>query len=151
MLFALYESASLRVCRRCPAGWRARPRMQGARAATRRAPESFPEHGELERKMNTYCHPPREELTPRGAFAGSLAYHQGGWTCAEYSVARKNGTIANAADDDVQAVEIARPWPDDVTAYAKMMDEASEQPVAFTKHGDRERSLQFLQVCVCFW
>ena len=62
----------------------------------------------------------------------------GGWTCAEYSVARKNGTIANAADADVQAVEIARPWPDDVTAYAKMMDEASEQPVAFTKRGDRE-------------
>ena len=38
----------------------------------------------------------------------------------------------------VQVVEAARAWPDDVTAYAAMMDEASVQPVAFTKRGDRE-------------
>ena len=35
-------------------------------------------------------------------------------------------------------MEIAREWPDDVAAYALMMDEASEKPVAFTRKGDRE-------------
>ena len=106
------------------------------------APESFPEHGELKREMNKYCHPPREEIHSEWGFCKSLAYHEGGWTCAEYSVARMNGTIANAADDDVKVVEAARPWPKDVTEYATMMDEGSEQqPVKFTKKGDRDAVL----------
>ena len=56
------------------------------------APESFPEHGELKRKMNTYCHPPREETHSAWGFCKSLAYHQGGWTCAEYLAGRNNDT-----------------------------------------------------------
>jgi hypothetical protein len=105
------------------------------------APESFPEHGELKLKTNTYCHPSRDEIHSAWGFCKSLAYHKGGWTCAEYSVARMNGTIANAADEAVKIVEKARPWPKDVTEYATMMDERSEQPVAFTKKGDRDAVL----------
>ena len=50
-----------------------------------------------------------------------------------------NGTIANSDDPAVKRVENARnPWPEDVDAYAALMDEEAAQPVAFTKKGDRE-------------
>eukprot|EP00415_Alexandrium_ostenfeldii_P001351 UN1351 len=114
-------------------------------------PASFPDHGELKLELNTYCYPPREEYNSTWGFCKSLKYHEGGWTCAEYSVARKNGTIANAADPEVQGVEMARKWPDDVTLYAEMMDEGNDKPVAFTKRGDRDAvRFNFFKYCYAF-
>ena len=80
-----------------------------------------------------------EKLTAWG-FAKSVPYTSGGWTCTEYSVARMNGTIANAHHADVRAVEAARAWPNDCAAFAEMMDEAKPEAelVAFTNKGDRE-------------
>ena len=49
-----------------------------------------------------------------------------------------NKTIANKDHPDVIKVEGARKWPDDVAAYAEMMELKSDDPVAFTKAGDRE-------------
>ncbi len=139
MRFALYESTRLYAFAGgvLPTG----ERVRGCRVLVLpnvEPPESFPEHGELVLRTNTFCHPPRRELESAWGFCKSLSYHEGGWTCAEYSVARKNGTIANADDPEVARVEAARAWPDDVTAYAEMMDEESDAPVAFTKRGDRE-------------
>ncbi len=38
----------------------------------------------------------------------------------------------------MRRVEAARSWPEDVDAYARLMDEDADEPVAFTKKGDRE-------------
>ena len=59
-------------------------------------------------------------------------------TCAEYSVARKNGTIVNSHHPAVRAIELARKWPDTLAEYADMMDENAELPVSFAKKGDRD-------------
>ena len=139
MRFALYESTRLYAFAggKLPNG-RLVPGCKVLVLPRIEVPESFPDCGEITTALNEFCHPPREEKLSAWGFCKSLKYHQGGWTCAEYSVARKNGTIANASHEDVREVEIAREWPDDVAAYALMMDEASEKPVAFTRKGDRE-------------
>ena len=51
-----------------------------------------------------------------------------------------NGTIANSDDTAVAELEDARKWPEDVDAYAALMDEDAPKAVrvAFTKKGDRE-------------
>eukprot|EP00408_Alexandrium_pacificum_P017865 CAMPEP_0171194482 /NCGR_PEP_ID=MMETSP0790-20130122/20912_1 /TAXON_ID=2925 /ORGANISM="Alexandrium catenella, Strain OF101" /LENGTH=540 /DNA_ID=CAMNT_0011659681 /DNA_START=25 /DNA_END=1647 /DNA_ORIENTATION=- len=101
-------------------------------------PHSFPDGGEIEREMNTFCQPPRAELNSRWGFAKSIPYESGGWTCAEYTIARQNGTIANAHHEDVRRVDGARAWPRDVRQFAEMMDEEGANPIFFTKKGDRE-------------
>ena len=67
-----------------------------------------------------------------------MPYHQGGWTCTEFAVARKNKTIANSHHEAVRKVMDARTWPDNVAQFAAMMDENAAEPVAFTKKGDRQ-------------
>ena len=102
-------------------------------------PESFPEPGAISWEENTFCQPPRREQKSAWGFSKSIAYENAGWPCAEYAVARMNGTIANSDDPAVKRVENARnPWPEDVDAYAALMDEEAAEPVAFTKKGDRE-------------
>ena len=69
------------------------------------------------------------------------AYEQSGWCCAEYSIARFCGRIANRDDEAVREVEQSRRhcdgWPTSVAEYKAMMDEDSEFPVFFTDKGDR--------------
>ena len=101
-------------------------------------PEAFPEPGSITWEENTVCQPPRREQKSAWGFSKSIAYENAGWPCAEYAVARMNGTIANSEDEAVVRVEGARPWPEDVDAYASLMDEEASKPVAFTKKGDRE-------------
>lgn len=101
-------------------------------------PEDFPEHGDICEKLNEHCEPARLEIHTDWGFCKSIPYHRGGWTCAEYCVARKNGTIANLDDPDVVAVESSRQWPTSVAQYIDMMDEDAQEPVVFTKKGDRE-------------
>ena len=103
------------------------------------APECFPEPGEITWEENTVCEPPRREQKSAWGFSKSIKYENGGWPCAEYAVSRMNKTIANIDDEPVRKVEAARkPWPEDVEAYARLMDEDAADPVAFTKKGDRE-------------
>merc|ERR1712083_783259 len=73
-----------------------------------------------------------------GGYCKSIPYEQGGWTCAEFAVAKASGTIANLDDPDVQFLLGARAWPTTVVEYAAMMDENGKLPVFFTKKGDRE-------------
>lgn len=96
--------------------------------------------GEVREAKNNFCSPPRVEKLTAWGFAKSVPYASGGWTCTEYSVARINGTIANAHHADVRAVEAARDWPDDCAAFAEMLAEAKPDAelVAFTSKGDRE-------------
>lgn len=101
-------------------------------------PVDFPEHGEICEKLNEHCEPARTETHTNWGFCKSIPYHRGGWTCAEYAVARKNGTIANIDDPDVIAVESSRKWPNTAAEYAEMMNEDGPDPVVFTKRGDRE-------------
>ena len=65
-------------------------------------------------------------------------YHErGGWCCAEFAVAKKNGCL-NLADTDVQALLTKRRWPSNVDEYAAMMenDDDGSPPVRFTNKGD---------------
>ena len=101
-------------------------------------PERFPEPGEITWEANTVCQPPRQEKRSAWGFSKSIAYEDAGWPCAEYAVSRMNRTIANGDDAPVKKVEAARTWPEDVEAYAELMDEEATKPVAFTKKGDRE-------------
>ena len=101
-------------------------------------PESFPEPGEITWEQNSVCQPPRREQKSAWGFSKSIAYVDAGWPCAEYAVSRMNRTIANSDDKAVVQVEGARTWPEDVDAYAALMDEEAAKPVAFTKKGDRE-------------
>merc|ERR1712110_1140282 len=102
------------------------------------SPESFPNTGEIKLASNNFCDPPREEQHCAWGFCKTISYSNGGWTCVEYSVARNNGTIANSYDPQVQEVEASRTWPESVYGFAQMMDPQSENPVAFTKKGDRD-------------
>ena len=103
-------------------------------------PEAFPEPGTITWEENKICSPPRPEKKSAWGFSKSIAYENSGWPCAEYAVARMNGTIANSDDTAVAELEDARKWPEDVDAYAALMDEDAPKAVrvAFTKKGDRE-------------
>lgn len=101
-------------------------------------PESFPEPGTITWEENTVCQPPRREQKSAWGFSKSVAYENAGWPCAEYAVSRMNRTVANSDDHAVVEVEAARTWPEDVDAYAVLMDDEAAKPVAFTKKGDRE-------------
>jgi len=100
--------------------------------------ETFPDHGGIREEENTFCDPPRWETLTDWGFCKSVPYENGGWTCAEFAVARRNGTIANQDDEVAQRIEKARAWPTTVHEYARMMDEGATNPVTFTKKGDRE-------------
>jgi len=102
------------------------------------APADFPACDEIKKELNEFCDPPREELKCAWGFCKTIPYENGGWTCVEYSVARRNGTIGNASDADVLTVEAARKWPNDVAEFDEMMNLDSATPVAFTKKGDRD-------------
>ena len=69
------------------------------------------------------------------------SYEQSGWCCAEYSIARYNGRIANPDDEAVREVEQSRNlcggWPTSVAEYKAMMSDDAEFPVYFTDKGDR--------------
>jgi len=106
--------------------------------ATIQKPDSFPVRGDMRELANEFCQPARMEWHTNWGFSKSVPYECGGWTCAEYSVARKNSTIINQNDKAVQHVESSRKWPTNVKEYAEMMDEGAPQPVRFTKRGDRE-------------
>jgi len=103
-------------------------------------PEDFPDCGTIQEQLNDFCNPPRRETHTDWGFCKSIPYERGGWTSAEYAVARKNGTIANSSDPDVIRVENSREWPASVAQYAKMMREdiPSSDQVVFTNKGDRE-------------
>jgi len=101
-------------------------------------PQTFPDHGEIVYKENRNCDPWRPELHTSWGFIKSIPYEQGGWTCAEYAVARKCGTIANGSDENVVKIEMARAWPSTVEEYAVMMDGKASSQVTFTKKGDRD-------------
>lgn len=103
-------------------------------------PKTFPEKGALEYRSNENCEPAREEWHSAWGYSKSkaLGYEHGGWTCAEYAVARASGTIANMHHERVQRIEAVRSWPANVSEYSEMMDENSDTPVIFTKRGDRE-------------
>ena len=63
-------------------------------------------------------------------------YELSGWCCAEYAIARFNGRIVNADDEEVRKIEHAREWPASIEAYQAMMDDTA-RPVRFTDKGDR--------------
>jgi len=126
--FALFECSRLYAFKECKVI--VMPQLE--------QPHLFPEHGEITIKTNTICDPPREELHTAWGFCKTIPYSQGGWTCAEYSVARKNGTIANGHHAAVKEIEASRSWPTSVTEYADMMDVKNATPVIFTRKGDRD-------------
>eukprot|EP00450_Noctiluca_scintillans_P038278 CAMPEP_0194480792 /NCGR_PEP_ID=MMETSP0253-20130528/3472_1 /TAXON_ID=2966 /ORGANISM="Noctiluca scintillans" /LENGTH=565 /DNA_ID=CAMNT_0039320221 /DNA_START=37 /DNA_END=1734 /DNA_ORIENTATION=+ len=112
--------------------------------------ERFPGSGEITWEENTVCQPSRREQCSSWGFSKSIAYEESGWPCAEYAVARMNGTIANGDDHIVRQVEQARRWPEDVEAYGKdLMSESAERPVTFTNKGDRE-AVRFNFYKYCF-
>jgi len=98
----------------------------------------FPDVGQVEWKLNENCTPPRMEQLSNWGFSKSVPYERGGWTCAEYSVARKSNTIANPKSRAVRRVENSQRWPETVKDYDTLMRENSHNPVIFTKRGDRE-------------
>lgn len=101
-------------------------------------PEGFPDVGKISKETNYFCEPARQEQRSRWGFSKSVSYHLGGWTCAEYAVARKCGTIYNKDDAEVQRVATLRTWPDTVQEYADMMSDDAAMRVTFTKKGDRD-------------
>jgi len=99
---------------------------------------TFPDHGEISEQMNSFCSPPAVQIHSNWGFQRLEPYEEGGWTCAEYAVARRNGTIANFGHPDVQSLQMSRQWPETVQEYAEMMDENAAKPISFTKKGDRD-------------
>ena len=65
----------------------------------------------------------------------AVPYENRGWCAAEFSCALKAKIIANLGDQDVQDVLNARPWPENVEEYQKMMDDPA---IEFTAKGDRD-------------
>ena len=98
---------------------------------------SFPDVGEVTEKLNDFCEPPRMETHSNWGFTKKMGYENSGWCCAEFAIAKRNGTIVNMDDAPVQRVLKSREWPNTATEYAAMM-ESKEQPVHFTKKGDAE-------------
>jgi len=116
-------------------------RVPGCRVVVlpiREEPGSFPAHGRLDEVLNEDCDPPAVQLRSSWGFQRSEPYERGGWTCAEYAVARHCGTIANPQSPAVKRVEASRRWPETVREYAEMMDEHAPQPIGFPKRGDRD-------------
>lgn len=115
------------------------------------SPHDFPDGGKITLETNHEPSPARDELNSEWGFAKSVPYLNGGWTCAEYAVARKNRTICNAHHQAVRDVERGRSWPKDVRQFAAMMDENSKEPVIFTNKGDREAvRFNFYRFCYRF-
>lgn len=79
------------------------------------------------------------------------AYHQRGWCCSEYSIARHSGRVANRGDADVAKLDGARLWPTTVEEYSKMMsatDARGVHEVRFTNGADRDAVTRlFYKVC----
>lgn len=96
----------------------------------------FPDAGEPCLETNNFCDFPREEWRTLWGFTKSVPYHEGGWTCAEYSVANFCDTIHNRESEKVRAVHSKRVWPRSVEEYASMMDD-NGPIVRFTKKGDK--------------
>lgn len=70
-------------------------------------------------------------------------YKNRGWPCAEFAIARHNGTIANLDDPDVVEVLRARDWPCTVAQYEEMLTNTLEaNPAAGLKH-DPELGVDF--------
>lgn len=114
-------------------------------------PATFPDHGDIHERQNTHCSPPRKELHTNWGYCKSVPYVQGGWTCAEYAVARLSGTIANRHHPSVRRVEASRNWPTTAADYAQMMNDDALMPVIFTKGGDREAvRFNFYKYCYTF-
>ena len=105
--------------------------------ATKDDVSSFPDVGEVTEKLNDFCEPPRMEAHSNWGFTKKMGYENSGWCCAEFAIAKRNGTIVNMDDAPVQRVLKSREWPNTATEYAAMM-ESKEQPVHFTKKGDAE-------------
>ena len=110
-------------------------------------PKTFPGHEDgsrIEWKLNDFCKPPREEFCTDWGFVKSIEYVRSGWPCAEYTIARTCGTIANTEDPAVQELDRARDdfggWPVNVSTFTKMMSEdiPPSARVVFTRSGDRE-------------
>ena len=113
--------------------------------------KEFPDRGECVKTKNEHCEPPRLEVKTKWGFSKSVPYHLGGWTTAEYTVARYCGTICNGNSPAVRAVEEKRSWPTSVAEFAAMMDEEVEEPVRFTKRGDRDAvRFNFWKYCFRF-
>merc|ERR1712048_999362 len=87
--------------------------------------------------MNKYVDPPRPEKLSAWGFTKSFGYENAGWCCAEFSIAKRNGTIVNLEDADVQRVLHTRVWPTTAAEYQAMMYD-DEEPVLFTNKGDKE-------------
>ena len=75
-----------------------------------------------------------ERFYPWG-WINAVPYENRGWCAAEFSCALKAKIIANLGDQDVQDVLNARPWPENVEEYQKMMDDPA---IEFTAKGDRD-------------
>ena len=98
----------------------------------------FPQGGVPQKQLNTFCEPPRQEWKTNWGFTKSVPYEEGGWTCAEYSVANFCGTIHNRESQTVRALHGKRVWPKSVKDFAAMMDDNADRPVKFTKKGDKD-------------
>ena len=79
-----------------------------------------------------------ERLSPIWVSASQCHTSREDGRCAEYSVARRDGTIINLSDESVKSLEKACEWPNTVHEDADMMDKNVFKPVSFTKKGDRE-------------
>ena len=100
--------------------------------------KDFPGGGKARLEMNNFCEPLRREWKTNWGFTKSVPYEEGGWTCAEFSVANFCDTIHNKESETVIALHSKRFWPTSVQDFAAMMDDNADKPVKFTKKGDKD-------------
>ena len=113
--------------------------------------KDFPGGGIPCLEMNNFCEPPRPEWKTNWGYTKSVPYEEGGWTCAEYSVANVCGTIHNKESETVCALHSKRKWPTSVQDFAAMMDDNAVMPVKFTKKGDKDAvRFNFWKYCFDF-
>ena len=111
----------------------------------------FPGGGKPCLEMNNFCEPPRREWKTNWGYTKSVPYEEGGWTCAEYSVANFCDTIHNKKSKTVRALHSKRRWPTSVQDFAAMMDDNADRPVKFTKKGDKDAvRFNFWKYCFDF-
>ena len=101
--------------------WQDFPAVLGSQSAP------VPEFSEVK---NRAC-----EKSDLWGWINAVPYENRGWCAAEFSCALKAKIIANLGDQDVQDVLNARPWPENVEEYQKMMDDPA---IEFTAKGDRD-------------
>ena len=113
--------------------------------------KDFPGGGKARLEMNNFCEPPRREWKTNWGFTKSVPYEEGGWTCAEFTVANFCDTIHNKESETVRALHIKREWPTSVKDFAAMMDDNAVKPVKFTKKGDKDAvRFNFWKYCFKF-